>query len=353
MKALFAALAALALAGAGAAAWLWLLAPAALPARFGGEDCRRLVLTDPRDGTEIAGIEDIARMDGALILSAHDRLGGAPGGLYRLPLAALAQAGPVAAEPLPIAARHPHGIAAEGDRLAVIERHHGPEGHEASAVALYRLGAGGAEEVARWAGDDLCAANDLALLGRAVWATLDRADCPGLSMRDALGLRWGGALLRLDGDARLTVTDGLAFANGLVALGPGRLAVAETRGGRLARLGGLAALPGEAPPAHLAWRERSVELPGGPDNLTRAADGRIVAALHPSLLRLALYRHGWRDRAPSRLVALDPETGAAEALYDDPAGARFSGATVGLMAQGRLVAGSVRAPGLLVCAAAA
>jgi arylesterase/paraoxonase len=220
-------------------------------------------------------------------------------------------------------------------------------------VALYRLGGDGAREIARWEGDALCAANDLALLDRAVWVTLDRADCPGLSMRDALGLGPGGALLRLEGGERLTVTAGLAFANGLAALGPGRLAVAETRGGRLARLGGLSALPGEAPPAHLAWRERGLALPGGPDNLTRAADGRIVAAVHPSLPRLALYRHGWRDRAPSRIVAVDPETGAVEALFDDPAGALFPGATVGALVEGSLVAGSVRGSGLLLCAGTA
>ena len=95
-----------------------------------------------------------------------------------------------------------------------------------------------------------------------------------------------------------------------------------------------------------------MDLPGGPDNLTRGVDGRVLAALHPDLIRLALYRHGWTGRAPARIVAVDLGTGAVEVLFDDPGGAVSPAATVAVMADGRLVAGSVRAPGLLVCGGA-
>jgi hypothetical protein len=106
--------------------------------------------------------------------------------------------------------------------------------------------------------------------------------------------------------------------------------VAETRSNRLLRPDGSA-----------------VDLPGAPDNLTASTEG-LVIALHPSLLRLWPYLAGWSEHAPTR-IALVRDGGAVELLYDDPAGARFSAATTAVLADGRLIAGSVRDAGLLVC----
>ncbi len=346
-----------ALGGAGA----WVFWPvSALEARFGAEDCRRLALLDEA-GAEIRGVEDIAAYGPWLFLSAEDRLAAAAaaaegrrapeGGLYRLPLAALSEPGPVRLArddrggffgPL-----HPHGIDARAAKLLAINRAYGPEGAAGREIRVYAIREDGLEPLRRLPNPGLCAANDLVLFGVEARLTLDREGCPGIDLAEAAFGGATGALARIgtgdDAAARLVaLSGGLAFANGIAAVeaaGDTRLAVAETRGRRVAIL---PAAGGEAEARH--------PLPGAPDNLTAAPGGGLVAALHPRLPRFALYRYGHLERAPSRLVRLDPETGAVEALFDDPAGRLFPGATVGVLtADGRLVAGSVRAAGLLIC----
>lgn len=355
------ALAVLALALAGAGAWaLW--PPAALEARFGPEDCRGLALEDAGTGRPIAGIEDIAAHGDALFLSAQDRLaaeraaarGEEPpeGGLYRLPLARLAEPGPIRLRQQAEGFRgplHPHGIHARLAKLVAINREYGPEGGAGGEVRVYAIREDRLEALRRLPAAGLCAANDLILDGVEVRLTLDREGCPGVSLFE---MALGGATGRVgrmgagdDARARLAREGrGLAFANGIARVEAG-LAVAETRAGRIALLtrgpDGAPALAGE------------IAVPGGPDNLTVAPDGRLVAALHPSLPRLAFYRHGWTEAAPARIVAVEPRTGAVEPLWDDPDGALLPGATVGVLTEdGALVAGSVRAGGLLVCGAA-
>lgn len=346
------------LAVAALAAGTWLLwPPTLLPARFAQSDCRLLDLEDS-EGRPIVGIEDIARQEDALLLSAHDRLtaeaGDDPaGGLYRFPLSSLADPGPVRLTRLEGSPSAPHGIATFGVWVGVVERLYGPSGHEGTDIGFYQLKEGRLEEADRHSGPWFCAANDMAWLEGRAYATFDRTSCPGLSMYDALGLMPGGrlALLR-HRSAALPVSTDLRHPNGLVALGEDRIAVSETRGRRLRIYGGLADLDPDTrlPTQWSTWSETARATPGAPDNLSLAPDGRLVAALHPSLLRLAAYRYGWRDRAPTRIAAIDPTAGAVEILYDDPGGELFSGATVGLLLDdGRLVAGSVRDAGLLVC----
>lgn len=321
-----------------AAVAVWLAWPVGgLAARFGAGDCSRLALADAGTGAAIRGVEDIARHGDALILSAHDRLAAdrgvaRTGGLYRLPLAALSGPGPVRVARLGGTGHlDPHGIAVAGGRIAVILRRHGPRGHSGTDVVAARLEGPRLTGAERIRDPALCAANDVAFDGGRILVTLDRRDCPGRSWRDML-LGGGGRMVALGpGGGIAPVLGGLAFANGVLAAADGPV-VAETRAARLRLATG-----------------RSVAVPGGPDNLSRGPGGRILAALHPDLIRLALYRHGWTGRAPSRIVAVDPDTGAVEVLHDDPTGALFPAATVAVMAGGRLVAGSVRAAGLLVC----
>jgi len=322
---------------------LWLVWPiGALPARFAAEDCRRLALIDAETGAAIRGVEDIARHRDALILSAHDRLaaerGAAQtGGLYRLPLAALGATSPVKVARLTGTGRlDPHGIAVAGNRIAVILRRYGAEGHLASDVIVARLEGNRLTAAERLRDPALCAANDLAFAGARLLATLDRRDCPGRSWRDMLFADGGRVVAVGAGGVVATEIDRLAFANGILADSGSAPVVAETRGRRL-----------RVSPA------RGIDLPGGPDNLTRRADGRVLAALHPDLLRLGLYRHGWIGRAPSRIAAVGLGDGSVEVLMDDPGGALFSAATVAVMAGGRLVAGSVRDAGLMICGAGA
>src|SRR5690606_1386154 len=98
----------------------------------------------------------------------------------------------------------------------------------------------------------------------------------------------------------------------------------------------------------LSGAEGVIPLPGGPDNLDMS-EGRMIVALHPNLVRTGLYIQGWIPRVSSRIVAVDPESGALEVLYDDAEGEVFSGATGGGPAGDRLVAGSVQDTGLLYC----
>ena len=323
---------------------LWATArPAALPARFGPSDCVRLALSDPRTGAPVVGAEDLAVLPGgrALILTAHDRRDPArpDGGLYRLDLTqALRQTHPEARQARdpaagpPVLVRldrpdgsfRPHGFALDPDRgrLALINRpSDGP-------VRIVR----GALGTSRWQPDRtvshpaLCRANDLVFMpDGSLEVTLDRVDC-GPSLRDLRpGANTGRRMSVRDG-ALVPRQTGLQFANGLLDD-----AIAETRAQRIRT-------------------DRLFDVPGGPDNLTRAPDGRIVAALHPNLILNMLALQGWLDRIPSRVIALHPATGKMEVLFDDPSGRVFSGATVAVLTSDTLVLGSAIDSGLLMCA---
>lgn len=322
----------------GLAGVLWWSVPAApLPARFAAADCRSVSLVDARSGKTIRGVEDIAPAGDALILSAYDRLAAeagrpAGGGVYRLALSDIATAGGAAPVDLLAPERgEPHGIAVSDGRLAVILRDHDAGGHASTGVLVATLGPEALQRPRRYRDPRLCAANDLVWFGEALHLTLDRRDCPGLSLRDAVFAQ-GGRTARLAPSGKITILrEGLSHPNGLVPFADG-IAVAETRASRLSLPDG-----------------RTVDLPGGPDNLSAAPGGGIVVALHPDLLRLALHRHGWTARAPARIVLADARSGAVSVLFDDAQGIQISAATVGVLARGMLVMGAVRDEGLLVC----
>ena len=320
-----------ALAVALTATWV-MRAPAPLPARFALEDCRRVDLLDDESGRRIAGVEDLVLAQGGatLILSAQDRLDTTrpEGGLYAVGLFGLGAGQGVRAQPLAAPREgnfRPHGIAIspDGRRLAVVN-------HLSDVIGVVEIGPLGPDG---WRADRrisdprLCRANDLdfAPAGDGVETlrvTIDRADC-GTSIRDLAGDTGSVALIR--GETMSIERTGLDFPNGILGGW-----VAETRGERLSGADGI------------------IPLPGGPDNL-KPSDGRIITALHPNLVRTGLYIHGWIPRVSSRIVSIDPGTGAVEILFDDPEGEVFSGATVGVLTGDRLIAGSVQDEGLLYC----
>ncbi len=314
-------------------------APDALPARFAPSDCARIAVADTATGRPLVGIEDMALLpDGeTLLLSSAHHLAlerhpsRAPeGGIYAASLPRLAAgeawASPIVAEGTAAGGLFPHGIAVseDGSRLAFVNRNR--EGTTAVIEGLLsRTGF-----TARFTRSDpaLCRANDLVYGDGGLRVTLDRGDC-GIAWADLRPGSTTGRVVALDpagtGPPRVEVS-GLAFANGIAGLW-----VAETRAFRLHhRL------------------DRPMELPGGPDNLTYDPLGGLIVAVHPSIPRLAAYRHGWRDNAPSRLVRVDLDR-TIEVLFDDPSGALFSGASVGVLAEGVLIVGSVLDAGLLVC----
>ena len=132
--------------------------------------------------------------------------------------------------------------------------------------------------------------------------------------------------------------DGASYANGLARLDDGSIAMAATRERALLVLEG----PGELKEG------RRIALPGGPDNLTMSGD-KIVAAVHPSTMRLAAALKLGIGKAPSRVVKVDPANGFVDLLFDDPSGKTFAGATVAVERDGALILGSATDEGLLVC----
>ena len=316
--------------GAAAYAQFWRVTPEGEEV-YALTDCHVAQLRDPK-GARIVGAEDIAlSADGAeLTLSAHDRLapGDAPAGIFLVPLADLLEKPQLTVHPVLSLERplRPHGLALSGDHLAFVNR---PAPGKAEIVLARREGDNW-REAHVWRGTAFCRANDLTFLDQPVLAlviTLDRGSC-ALSLRDLTPWSASGAVVMAAPFAPdpTGISVGWRFPNGIT---PHWLA--ETRAGRVTRLGGA-----------------SIKTPGGPDNLTEAPDGSVIAALHPSLTRLALYRHGLVGTAPSRLVRLT-QSGQITILFDDREGALFPGASVGVEADGVLIAGSMRAPGLLVC----
>lgn len=328
-------LAAVALLLAGALVWLWHVPPLGAPL-IPATACQRLPLVDATTGKPIVGAEDLA-FDPArrrVLVSAYDRLAaerGAPpaGGLYALPLESLGSRTALA----PILLGQgivPHGIDIADGRLAAVERRYRGDGPPRVAIGLYDLSAD--RLLARLNDTRLCHANDLVLLpGPALEVTLDRGPCEGSSGDGKVAeIVWPDQ----SGPQVGFLGDDLRFPNGIAAVGSD-IIVADTRAQALRMLGSAARR----------------DLPGGPDNITRDSVGRLTVALHPSLMRFGLYRYGWPlgDHAPSRIVRTTFRTGASDLLFDDPGGAVWSGATVGLVVGQRLLIGSVREPGLLLC----
>ncbi|MBB5519521.1 hypothetical protein [Amphiplicatus metriothermophilus] len=329
------------------------------PAAYSFEQCRRVALIDPHSGAAVRGAEDLAfdPVRGRLFVSAYDRRAAEraarkrafaipEGGIYVVPLAALDDPSTdrVVAERLigpgeAAGGVRPHGIAYDADsrELVFINRAYQRINHIwRLQPRIERVGDDGT--VFMGVGREApCSANDVLIGPEGVLTSFDRAAC-GLQAlpEDLFALRRSG-LAGADG-ARLF--EGAAFANGLARARDGALVLAATRERAVLALekdtGGYA----------LAHR---LALPGGPDNLTRAADGGIVAAVHPSLIKLALHRKLGLGAAPSRVVKTDAGLESLEILYDDPKGARFSAATVAIEAQGVLIMGSATDAGLMVC----
>jgi len=354
-------LAALALAGlaAGCGAETLEAAPA-----FAHDACRRVDLVAASSGERVVGAEDFAidRKGRRLFVSAYDRRaveaaaksGPKPpaGGLYEIPFDALSGAGPLRAENL--AARlpdaddfRPHGLAfadgPEGPRLAAVDRKYvaAKKGWRvAPELAVLEPGPGGWTRVEGARAPLRCSANDLVLEETGdVVVSYDHAGCGWSALaEDVFGAAKAGAYrirFRDTWRSEIDVAAGARYANGMIEEG-GHLYLAETRGGAVRRIGA-------------AEAGAKTKLPGGPDNLTAAPDGRLVAAVHPDLLKIGLHRRWGAERAPSRIVAADPESGEVELLFDDPEGALFSAASVGALIDDRLVAGSITDAGLLVC----
>lgn len=360
------------------------------PAAYAADQCRATPLVDVATGERVIGAEDLAvdRRSGRLFVSAYDRRSVEravrrsafllpEGGLYSVPIAALAaeEGRLVAAEPL--VSRHdapgglrPHGldfdpvtneiafinrgyqkINGRWRRSARIERVRVEPSARPSKLKAQLNGEALRRRAARheWAHEidasiltsraveAPCAANDVLSIDGASLVSFDHANCGWRAFaEDALGLARSG----VSAERGAPLFDDVSFANGVARAITGELALAATREKALVLL--------DDGPDGLA-ESRRVDLPGGPDNVTVSADGGMVAAVHPSLPWMGAHRHLGLPRAPSRIVKVSPETLDVSLLFEDLRGDHFPGATVAVETDGMLILGSATAEGLFVC----
>ncbi|MEM1381408.1 MAG: hypothetical protein AAGH41_12370 [Pseudomonadota bacterium] len=322
-------------------------------ARFSNEQCRNVELYDVDTGDLVVGAEDIAlvEMGWAFWVSAYDRLTDQPGGVYLVGVSDLTDRSVIAKNVLP--GTKPHGIHSreDGEVIAIVRSDNPGDANLIawSGTPFFELSRvdgewveGPPQYVQELSSGGNCSLNDLVQRSWTeelsndrirthveTYATVDRENCTGAAIERILGTK-SGRVIELTTRAP-TVLDGLDLPNGIAFWGDDTW-VAEMRAKRLIALDG----------------ERTIDLPGAPDNLN-ASDEGIVAALQPSLWRFGLYRYGYTDRAPTRIVLVDPETEAIELLFEDPNGRLLSGATAAVLRDEMMIASSVRGEALLVC----
>lgn len=330
----------------------------AVVAQYAADQCNRVTLIDAATGKLIRGAEDLA-LDPAhdrVYVSAYNRRSvelavrrNAPkipeGGVYTVSLSKLIEGpGKVVAAPFVNAddiagGLRPHGISYNSriGELAFINRgYQRVGGLWRMTPQIERVGVHG-EVIVNGNEKTPCAANDLVDEPGHALISYDHERCDWRAgLEDAFSLHRSG--VAADDGERLF--DRGLYANGIARLKDGEIALAVTREKALLLMDESAA--GLKP-------TRRIPLPGGPDNLTVSSNGDIIAAVHPSLLLMALDRRLDLGAAPSRIVSVNPRTGDVKTLFDDPAGALFSAATVAAQWNGALIAGSVIDDGLLVC----
>lgn len=318
--------------------------------RFSVDECRAVAIHDAETGKLIVGAEDLSfgnETNHALVLSAYDRLSNVEGAVYTLEPSELTKATAKAKSIGPWT--HPHGLYA-GRTVEIITRINHEPHYVFGILSTFadRDEAGGRtppRQSVVWDGASPlpCGANDLFPdtfdgnpASLSTYVTVEREGCAdGLVGKAFSGPT--GYVIRVEFDLESqtyisqTAAEGFNLANGITSWSDG-IWVAEMRGRRMTRLD----------------KARSIDLPGAPDNLNTSAEG-IVAALQPSLWRFGLYRYGYAERAPTRIVLVDPETEEIELLFEDLNGRLLSGATAAVLRDDMLIASSVRGEALLVC----
>ncbi len=233
----------------------------------------------------------------------------------------------------------PHGIAFDdyNNELVFINRTYQRFNNKWEMTPrLQRIGADGEFYVGPTE-DAPCAANDVLVTRQQTFTSFDHGRCDWRAgFEDLFNLKRSGLAL---GRER-AVYDGAAFANGLAQTKDGVIVLAATREKALLLMSEQSGSVEEI---------ARIDLPGGPDNLSIAYDGSVVAAVHPSLWRLGLNRKMGVGKAPSRIVKVNPASGSVEILFDDTTGRLFSAATIAVETRDGLIAGSVTDEGVLVC----
>jgi len=194
---------------------------------------------------------------------------------------------------------------------------------------------------------DLVNPNDVvAIDASSVYVTLDKkAPAGGLQeVFEGILRRPTGRVALVTPDATKIVASGLLMANGITFNSDrSELYVAETVGRSLT------VFDIDSADGSLRSKKR-IAVKTNPDNLTLAADGRVLMAAHQDLFKLLGYQRSERNRSPSEVIALDTENGHSSSIFADT-GELISGSSVAAQVPGttRLLIGSAFAPYALVC----
>lgn len=346
-------------------------------------DCRKVLLRDKATGQPIRGVEDMVVDDraGIAYLSAYDRwtvegVGGAPptplpqGGIYVLPLdAGLATAHRADVTDVTASFKlshdfHPHNIdltmGADGQRMLYAVNRRYPRlatgaKHPGPAIEIFAVHESG--DLAHRSTIEsplFCRANGVLGLGDGRFlVSNDGGACGGVRRKLELGLNLARSHVVLatpngdDGTASVVpVADGIKFANGMTS-DDQHVFLATTRG-RAVMVYRRDQLTGNRRPVA---PDRVIPVDGGPDNLSWSPGGHLIVATHPSLLKLARYRYRWlhSDVAPTQIIEVKVSDGSRRVLFRDDTGKRFSAATVAVVHNDMLIAGSVADEGIMVC----
>ncbi len=330
------------------------------PSKYGVEQCRRVALVNSATGEIVRGAEDLAldRERGRLFVSAYDRRAVEKaakrrqevlpqGGVYAIALDTLFNKKVNELRVVSLAAPtdfagglHPHGIDYDevNEEVVFVNRTYERTGKKWRMIPrLQRVGANG-EVFVGAAAPAHCAANDLTATATGLLSSFDHASCGfGGALENVFRLKRSGVANEAG-----PVFSKAAFANGIAEMPSGDIAVAATRESAILLL--------HSTEGGLAERSR-IKVSGRPDNLSVSEDGGIVAALHPSMMKLAAARKMGFGKSSSRIVKANAQTGDVSVLFDDVDASLFSAATVAVETPNGLVAGSVIDDGLLVCQA--
>lgn len=317
-----------------------------------------MTLIDSESGKAVVGAEDLA-YDAAMrrvIISAYDRrkveqqansraLEIDQGGIYAAPIESLKgddlslTLSSIVARDTAAGGLRPHGVSFDAKRreITFVNRSYQLIGRRWSmSPRIERAGADGAVFVGD-GGNPRCSANDVVTYGERTIVSFDHASCGwrgGLedvfAWRDS-GIDW------LDGAG---LFDDAGHANGVIATRDDRLALAATRDKALL------VLDADGDRFRI---EKSIDLPGAPDNLTEEAGGAVIAAVYPSLMAIGVQRRLGLGRSGSRVVRVNIDSGDVKLLFEDPDAKLISAASAAIEEEGVLVIGSALDRGIVVC----
>lgn len=299
----------------------------------------------------VVGPEDhtIDPETGIVYLSGYDRVAAVagdpkPGAIWTYDLND-PSAVPVNITPDADAGFQPHGISLyigdDGSRRLFVINH----GDSQEAVDVFDVRDGALQEVTSVTGELLRSPNDLvAVSPDAFYFSNDHRFLADEFMRpfeDFLGLPVTDAVF-YDGTGFRSVAPGVKGANGInVSAAGDTLYLSAARGSALH-------VYDREPSSGDLTHQKTIELPGLPDNIELLPDGQLLVALHPKALELLAHFGDPDLNAPSHIVKVDPESGNVETIFLS-LGEDLSAASTGAIYKDRLIIGAIVEPKFLDC----